>query len=209
MCSSDLPFANSNDGEVHVYRYVSSDTIESPIGSMVPGQDYTINSLGTTDFTLLGAPLNAVGVKFKANTTGNTRVGEFVVGKSYTITSTGTTDFTLLGAAVNSIGEVFTATSAGNIAAGNFVPGQQYKITSVGSTNFANIGATASGNFVGNINYNVLTVSAISHGAIYEGAYISGTNVLPGERSLRQLGHTQRREIRFWLREGSKTLPVS
>lgn len=52
--------------------------------AMVPGQTYTISFVGTTDFTLVGAPSNAVGITFvtSGSTTGSGTVvsGGLVVG---------------------------------------------------------------------------------------------------------------------------------
>jgi hypothetical protein len=80
-------------------------------GSFVKDTTYTITSVGTTDFTLIGAASNTVGVVFTPTTA---TAGSFVTGTTYKITSIGTTDFTAIGAtAPISIGVVFTATGAG------------------------------------------------------------------------------------------------
>lgn len=80
-------------------------------GSFVKDATYTITSVGTTDFTLIGASSNTVGVVFTPTTA---TAGSFVTGTTYKITSIGTTDFTAIGAtAPISIGVVFTATGAG------------------------------------------------------------------------------------------------
>jgi len=67
---------------------------------MSSGTEYVIISLGTTDFTLVGA--------------GWETSGSFTVGVSYTIKVPGTTDFvTEHGAADNNVGTTFTAAVAG------------------------------------------------------------------------------------------------
>jgi hypothetical protein len=91
-------------------------------GSFVTGKSYTIVSVGTTDFTLIGAASSTVGSTFTATGpslgTGianvNVKAGSFVTGKNYIITSVGNTDFTLIGAASNTVGSNFTATGIGS-----------------------------------------------------------------------------------------------
>jgi len=106
--------------------------------------NYEIATIGDTDFTLIGASENTVGITFTATGAGigtgtvfisiptNTvletitkvcqidRVGDDVDavnlsnGITYTILSIGTTDFTLVGALTNTVGEIFVATGAGS-----------------------------------------------------------------------------------------------
>jgi hypothetical protein len=86
-------------------------------------QTYTIISVGTTDFTAIGASANNVGVTFvatgagsgtgTAKTTAANWTIPFVTGATYFITSVGTTDFTLIGAANNNVGTGFVATGPG------------------------------------------------------------------------------------------------
>ena len=52
---------------IHVYR---RSYIPTPAGNFTPGQTYTITEIGTTDFTLIGATTNVVGVSFIATGTG-------------------------------------------------------------------------------------------------------------------------------------------
>ena len=107
-------------------------------GDFVIGLKYEIDTVGTTDFTLIGAASNEVGVTFTATGIGSgdgtaspiyqitnivsaseveinstVTAGSFVVGQIYTILSIGTTDFTLIGATSNTVGDVFTATGKG------------------------------------------------------------------------------------------------
>ena len=68
-------------------------------GSFVATKSYKIVSLGTTDFTAIGAV--------------SVTAGSFVTGTQYVITTVGGTDFTAIGATSNTIGELFTATGPG------------------------------------------------------------------------------------------------
>jgi hypothetical protein len=68
-------------------------------GSFIVGQSYLINSLGTTDFTTIGAQ--------------SIPAGSFVIGQTYIINSVETTDFTSIGAQSDTIGTTFTATGPG------------------------------------------------------------------------------------------------
>jgi len=112
-------------------------------GDFVTGDWYTIVTVGTTDFTLIGAASNTVGGIFQATAAGTgdgtaydytgtvftaTSAGSgtgqvatvitapFVVDQWYTIVSTGSgpsTDFMSIGAASNDPGTIFQATGAG------------------------------------------------------------------------------------------------
>lgn len=128
-------------------------------GSFVVGVAYEILTIGSTDFTLVGASANTVGLTFIATGAGvgtgtaGVRVkatdivagtpynieaeaihtaGAFVINDWYTILTVGTTDFTLIGAASNTVGVSFKATGvgAGTGTAGN-----------TGSTDYTLIGA--------------------------------------------------------------------
>jgi hypothetical protein len=93
-------------------------------GAFVIGNTYTIISVGTTNFTAIGAASNTVGLTFVATGVGSgtgtaflaavsVTAGSFVAGVSYTITSVGTTSFTGIGAASNTVGLTFQATGPG------------------------------------------------------------------------------------------------
>lgn len=101
-------------------------------GSFTIGQPYQINFIGTTDFTLIGASSNTIGLTFVATGpgagTGSAVVqvigddqvhgtfdaGTFIIGLTYKIATIGTTDFTLIGATVNEVGTSFVATGRGS-----------------------------------------------------------------------------------------------
>jgi hypothetical protein len=129
--------------------YDTNDGTVVTAGSFIVGHRYTINTLGTTDFTLIGAPFNIVGVTFTATGAGTgtgtaiittqrtcitfqgynlTPAGAFKIGSIYGILPTGfppsssDTDFTAIGAANNNNGTVFTATGIGS-GVGNAMEG--------------------------------------------------------------------------------------
>lgn len=99
-------------------------------GSFVAGLSYVIISVGTTDFTLIGASSNTAGTLFIATGpaagTGTAVTSTsppeyassggvlgFTNGVRYVIVTAGTTDFTLIGAADSNPGTVFICTGAG------------------------------------------------------------------------------------------------
>lgn len=101
--------------------YVTTVNPEVNMGAnLIAGQSYTITSVGSFDFTTVGASSNTVGNSFVA-TPAPVTAGSFVVGQSYTINSLGSTNFTLVGATANAIGVQFIATAAGS-GTGNALP---------------------------------------------------------------------------------------
>jgi hypothetical protein len=119
------------------------DDFASPTGSLptvsgafVVGQTYTINTIGTTNFTLIGAVSNTVGVVFEATGpgtgTGTAYVGydapsqipvasvnavDLIPGNNYEITSLGTTDWNdVAGTSGYSyiVGEIVTVVTPGS-----------------------------------------------------------------------------------------------
>ena len=115
--------------------------------NFVIGTEYTIATVGTTDFTLIGAANNNVGTVFTATGVG-TGTGTATYGTSYTIATVddglggATTDFTLIGAADNNIGTVFKATGIGS-GTGTATYGKEYKIKTLGTTTQAEWNTTA------------------------------------------------------------------
>jgi len=154
---------------------LSNDTL--PVTAITVGSTYKIATVGDTDFTLIGASDNTVGVIFTATGVGTGTgtvsyndtlpVVAITAGKLYQIKSVGSepTDFTLIGSANNTVGTIFTATGIGvgtgtvvgitdftkvgatKVTAGDFVVGEKYIIFTLGNTSFTSIGA--SGNTVG------------------------------------------------------------
>jgi hypothetical protein len=114
---------------------IEAQGILTTASNMVADRYYQITFVGTTDFTLIGAPSNTVGILFKATGSG---------------TGTGTgllepTDFTLpwIGAPSNAAGTIFTATNTGYYPSASIVAGYVYTIQTVGTTDFTTIGATS------------------------------------------------------------------
>lgn len=94
--------------------------------NMIAGVQYTIVSVGTTDYTQYGSGSNIIGTLFTATgpATGSGTVDvivgyasypatEIVAGYRYVIETLGDTDFVALGATSNTIGIEFTATASG------------------------------------------------------------------------------------------------
>lgn len=100
-----------------------------PVSSIVSGNTYIIDTLGTTNFTTLGSTSNTVGNIFVATHTGiingtvstqiiyNTPIQatSIISGITYTIVSLGTSNFTQMGAFTNTVGTTFVATESGLI----------------------------------------------------------------------------------------------
>ena len=94
----------------------------SNASDMISGNNYEIKTVGTTDFTQLGAANSNVGTTFTYNGTtvsGDGTVYQYwkiyatnmIEGEKYRIESAGTTDFTQLGASSNTVGTTFTKNS--------------------------------------------------------------------------------------------------
>ena len=141
-------------------------------GSLVIGNKYKIKTVGTTDFTALGASANTVGLEFVATATGTVTAGNFIVGKSYTISTVGTTNFVAIGASANTVGVTFTATGngsgTGTAAQGS---GQVYDVMTVNTQYFAvsttkggtnTTLTTASGSMVANFGNQRMAIYTIS-----------------------------------------------
>ena len=79
---------------------------EIPATRIETGETYTIKTIGTTDFTKLGAADNNIGTVFTATLTDDTT-------GTVTLSTATDTDFTLVGAADSTVGTTFTATGVG------------------------------------------------------------------------------------------------
>lgn len=130
-------------------------------GSLVANVVYQIQSIGSTDFTLVGASINKVGQIFYATGPGTgtgtvseynmlVSAGRFVTGVNYQIQSVGTTDFTLIGASSNAVGTVFTATGSGTgtgLANQYIVTGTNLQEYDFGPYDFTEVNQSTSYNF--------------------------------------------------------------
>lgn len=108
---------------------------------IVAGRQYVITSIGTSNFTGIGASTNAPGVLFTATGIGTGTgtaalvpfdsgtyypyyyIGGLVVGLQYVIVSDGGYDWSTVGAGANTPGTIFTATSPGYVFIDPFNPG--------------------------------------------------------------------------------------
>ena len=130
-------------GKAYTIKSINDDI---PVTLLITGHDYKIKTVGTTDFTALGAANNTIGTTFTATDVG---IGTGTAGGA---TSTDT-DFTLIGFSnnINSgsfvIGTKYKIVTLGSdtlttVTAGSFVIGTEYTILVPGSTDFTLIGAT-------------------------------------------------------------------
>ena len=123
-------------------EYTNNLTVNA--GNFIVGQKYTISVIGTTNFTLIGAASNTVGVTFTATGVG-TGTGQARYNSVYGLESVLWNDLRLTA--------VDTTTNAHKVKdgrkvvdgaivnAGSFVVGSTYVITEIGNTNFTAIGA--------------------------------------------------------------------
>lgn len=159
ICWQD-PFAFKTTQDSFTISAVAAPGIINA-GSFVIGTTYSVTSIGSTDFTLIGG-LNVIGTVFTATGVGAgtgtaatniVLAGSFLTNTVYTIASIGTTNFTLIGAASNTVGSSFTATGPGtgtgiavpaiicNVSFTNTQPNTHKAILqNVSVSNFANIG---------------------------------------------------------------------
>jgi hypothetical protein len=139
-------------------------------GSFVVGAIYTILTVGTTIWTSIGAASNTVGVTFTTNGIGSgTGTATTKVPNRY-LKSNGTdTAFDYLNLADTT-----------SVTAGSFTIGTAYTVKSLGTTNFVTIGAASTAVVTGSVATTVLTVTAVSSGALAVGTYITGTNISTG-----------------------------
>lgn len=95
-----------------IVQITALSTVTAP--TLVNGVSYTILVPGTTNFVLVGAASNTIGVVFTAINLGTKSAGLFIVGLTYTIVTVGTTNWVAVGAVSGTVGEVFVATGAGS-----------------------------------------------------------------------------------------------
>jgi len=123
----------------------------------VVGQAYTISTVGTTDFTAIGASSNVIG-----------------------------TVFTVTGSPGGTAGSGTGTATPNTTTAGSFLSGKTYQILNVGTTNFVSIGATAQAVVTGTISDgiggtgSVLNVTGVTSGTLAINARISGAGITPG-----------------------------
>ncbi len=92
-------------GSVGLYRFLMPTSLTVTAGAFVVGQTYTILTIGSTDFTLIGASANTIGVTFVATGVGAgsgtaTNTASAVaadIGKKYNLLNATTLDLTATG----------------------------------------------------------------------------------------------------------------
>jgi hypothetical protein len=154
-------------------------------GSFVVGESYTITALSTsgaaTDFTLIGAQSNTLGVNFIATGAGTGTGTASLTTLTITAVTSGSIDvnsyITWTGANANP--ETYI-THLRVITAGSFVSGYTYSISSLGTTNYVSIGASSTAVVTGSISSTTLTVTDTISGNLTVGTYITGTSVTAG-----------------------------
>ena len=169
-----LPIAKGGTGQTTANAAFNAlapaQTSTVTAGNFVVGATYTILTVGDTTWTSIGAASNTVGVTFVATGVGSgTGTATTKVPNRY-LKSDGTdTSFDYL-----------NLSDATTVTAGSFVIGTAYTVSSLGTTNFVAIGAASTAVVTGAVATTVLTVSAVSSGALAVGTYITGTNVTTG-----------------------------
>lgn len=159
--------------------------LEVAITELRQGWIYEILTLGASDFTKIGSPLNTVGQTFVfdgslvlPNSSAIKTVNSINVVKDhpYTISALNSTDFTTLGAAENTVGIQFTATSNGvdgkaarihNLLTtrDRLSVSKWYIITDAGTMNFKALGSSS--NEIGQrFQANSVAPSAIGDGVV-------------------------------------------
>ena len=103
--------------------YTVSESSPTAIGSLVAGETYVIDILGTTNWAAVGAAVPTPGIPFVATGPGTgtgiayhiiyTRPGHFVSGQTYQITDVGTMNWSLLGVSSPTVGLQFIAIGNG------------------------------------------------------------------------------------------------
>lgn len=147
---------------------VVTETVHKPdeivsLGSLQVGWQYQIESVGSSDFTRIGAELNTVGQTFTFNgvtlppngsAIHNSSALNAISGHKYTIRSLNSTNFVSLGAPENTVGIEFTASSNGISGAAarvhtlstsrdRLTAGKWYTILFAGTMNFKAIGSSS------------------------------------------------------------------
>jgi hypothetical protein len=179
----------------------TADQLEYLATQIVAGSVYQIVTIGTTNYTAIGAASNTVGLTFTATGTGtgtgtvqnieftrdpatNAFNGEpdsfdYGVGNPTLQLQVFVAGIRVLtGYTVTQLNPAVITFDTTN--AGQFIIGQTYTITAVGTTNFVEVGATASAVVTGSISGTTMTVTAVGSGTLAVGTYITGTGVTAG-----------------------------
>ena len=160
-------------------------------GSFVIGQQYKIQSVGTTDFTAIGASANTVGVIFAATGVGSgtgtaytpnpVPANSGMPNTNFYISPLPTSQSGGYGSGGYGVGGYGTGTGA-ITNAGSFIVGTQYQILTVGTTDFTLIGASS--NTVGVI----FTATGVGSGTGTATSYNAGYQINATDWSLDNFG---------------------
>ena len=127
------------------------------VAPFIVGQSYTIASVGTTDFTAIGAASNVIG-----------------------------TIFTVTGSPGGTAGSGSGTATPNTTTAGSFLSGKTYQILNIGTTNWVSIGASSQAVVTGTIGDGLggsgalLTVTGVTSGTLINGSYITGGSITAG-----------------------------
>ena len=168
--------------------------LDGIVGStQLNNNQYNVHVISSTQFDLYDYYADTATFTGQIDPVTSVTAGSVVIGNTYVIVTLGSTDFTLIGAVSNTVGEMFTATDVGTgngtailvdniftIPAGAFTITASYIIKTVGTTNFVSIGAASTAVVTGSVTTNVLTVTAVTSGALTVGIAISGTGITAG-----------------------------
>lgn len=180
----------------------ATSVVKATAGSFIVGQPYTILTVGTTDFTLIGAASNTIGVVFSATGTGTgtgTAYSAVVLTNNvtyYVKTIANATAFSVSSSFGGSNIALTDATGSMSVNFGNVFGGVQYGTTyyikevvdsttftissSPGDATFALTSATGSMTATNTIDYNVTlnntTSLAVNDPIIFSGTTFGGLN---------------------------------
>lgn len=169
-----VPISNGGTGQITANAAFNAlapaQTATVTAGSFIVGSVYTILTIGTTDFTLIGASSNTVGLSFIASGAGTgTGTATIPVPNRY-LKSNG----------VNTSWDYINLSDASTVSAGSFSVSTAYTVKTLGTTDFVAVGAAASAIGVGSVTTTVLTVASVSSGAFAVGTYVTGTGISSG-----------------------------
>ena len=113
----EINYGATTNTDSHIFYTSTNNGTGEPLTAKVDpanlliGDEYSINSLGTTNFTTVGA--NRVDLGQALGASGPAPGGFLENHKQYIIETLGTTDWTVCGATSNTVGEIFTANNIG------------------------------------------------------------------------------------------------
>jgi len=156
------------NGEYQIATVTSGTTYTVTLATSASGS----NSAATITIAYqinTGRDIFTVGTGWDAGPWSNGPTRSFTLGANPIATTSGSNVITV------------TQTSHGyTTTAGSFFVGQEYRITSLGNTDFTLIGATENAVVTGSVDTTILTVTAVTSGALTVGTFISGSGITSG-----------------------------